>query len=69
MDRDEFMHAVCKLLADFNERLSGDPGPCFCGDSEIATLEHKHGTWRYPASHFNAIKDALNAYPTYKERK
>ena len=46
MNREEFVKALCQIIGEFACRETGDSGPCFCGQNDIAALEVKHGTWQ-----------------------
>ena len=61
MSHDEFMKELCKIVAQFSERVSGgDPGPCFClQESVIAKLEVEQGSWRGSRALLHVLKQKL----------
>jgi hypothetical protein len=54
------MRELCKIIGAGSEKVSGDPGTCFCLSSEIAKMEHNHGHWRGSRALLFALDQKLN---------
>lgn len=59
MNREQFIKSLCKIVSEFSEQVSKDPGTCFCGENAIANMEHDHGTWRRGPATLFAIANKL----------